>query len=180
MPNSHTHCSKPASLDQFSEWSKEEKEMGKQSRQPLHRSAYQYHLSTVMALPELTLCLLMNSLFIQTFSYWQTNLAPTSASQPWDKSPESVWLMDSFLKTVASRISQTSTTSQCQLIIIILNIKRQCVPKMLKIGDHDKTITVCTHHEASEHSIITFSTLFQSNTAWPSFLIKIIMSRKDF
>lgn len=180
MPNSHTHCSKPASLDQFSEWSKEEKEMGKQSRQPLHRSAYQYHLSTVMALPQLTLCLLMNSLFIQTFSYWQTNLAPTSASQPWDKSPESVWLMDSFLKTVKSRISQSSTTSQCQLIIIILNIKRQCLPKMLKIGDHDKTITVCTHHEASEHSSITFSTLFQSNTTWSSFLLKIIMSRKDF
>lgn len=83
----------------------EENGMGKPSSRPVYPSVYQYRLSPVMALPPPAPCLVLNLLFILTFPYWQTNLAAASASQPWDKSPERIWLMDVVLKAVESGVS---------------------------------------------------------------------------
>lgn len=90
---------------------KRRREWDEEAIQPsLYPPVYQYHLSSVMALPPLTLVLVLNTLVILTFPYWQPNLAAASASQPWDKSPQpQVSLTDGFLKNARSRISHTFT-----------------------------------------------------------------------
>lgn len=89
------------------------------------------------------------------FPYWQTHLAAASASQPWDKSPQRVLLMDGFLKNVKSRISRTLTKAHHQLIRMIININRQCVQE--KWGERQPVcISICIHPGAREHIFITF------------------------